>query len=227
MFDAKYYKPALAIGLSLSTMIMTPLASLSPAHAQLFPSPGRSRSNTIDNRIVIPAGTTIPLEYEKDKILVTKEETIPITLTVAANIRDRSRNILIPYGTEVEGEIRPVSTGSIGSIFVAEELIFPDGTRQFINARSEPVTRTETVNRGTDAGDILKGAAIGAAAAAVLSEIFGDISVGEVLGGAGLGAIAGLLLGGNEVELVSIDPNRDLDITLDSDLILDSNLSLR
>ena len=220
MFDPKYYKPALAIGLSLSTMMMTPLASLSPANAQLFPSTGRSDNNNIDTSIVIPAGAIIPLEYDKDKILVTKEETIDITLTVAANIRDRSRNTLIPYGTEVEGQIEPVSTNSTGSIFVAEELIFPDGTRQYINARSEPVTRTETVSRGKDAGDVLKGAAIGAAAAAVLSEIFGDISVGEVLGGAGLGAIAGLLLGGNEVELVSIDPNQDLDITLDSDLAL-------
>ena len=220
MFNAKYYKPALAVGLSLSTMIMAPLASLSPANAQLFPPTGRSENNRIDDSIVIPAGATIPLEYEKEKILVTKEETTPITLTVAANVRDRSRNMLIPYGTEVTGQIEPISNGSGGSIFVAEELIFADGTRQYINARSEPVTRTETVNRGTDAGDVLKGAAIGAAAAAVLSEVFGDISAVKVLGGAGLGAIAGLLLGGNEVELVSIDPNRDLDIILDSDLAL-------
>ncbi|MGK7918130.1 MAG: hypothetical protein AB4038_21770 [Prochloraceae cyanobacterium] len=220
MFNAKYYKPALAIGLSLSTMLISPLASLSPAYAQLFPSNGRPENNRINNSIVIPAGTTIPLEYDKEKILVTKEETIPLTLTVAANIRDRSRNTLIPYGTEVTGQIEPVGNGGIGSIFVADELIFADGTSQSINARSQPVTRTETVNRGTDAGDVLKGAAIGAAAAAVLSEIFGDISVGEVLGGAGLGAIAGLILGGNEVELISIDPNQDLDITLDSDLAL-------
>ena len=221
MFNAKYHKPALAIGLSLSTMLISPLASLHPAYAQLFPSNGRPENNRINNdSIVIPAGTTIPLEYDKEKILVTKEETIPLTLTVAANIRDRSRNTLIPYGTEVTGQIEPVGDGGIGSIFVANELIFADGTSQFINASSQPVTRTETVNRGTDGGDVLKGAAIGAAAAAVLSEIFGNISVGEVLGGAGLGAIAGLILGGNEVELISIDPNQDLDITLDSDLAL-------
>ncbi len=220
MFNAKYYKPALVIGLSLSTMIVSPLASLYPAYAQLFPSQEPSRNNNYNNGIVIPAGATLPLEYDKDKILVTKEETIPITLTVAANIRDRSRNTLIPYGTEVTGQIEPVGNGRSGSIFVANELIFADGTKQFIDGKSQPVTRTETVSRGTDSGDILRGAAIGAAAAAVLSEIFGDISVGEVLGGAGLGAIAGLLLGGNEVELISIDPNQDLDITLDSDLAL-------
>ncbi|MGK7897153.1 MAG: hypothetical protein AB4372_26945 [Xenococcus sp. (in: cyanobacteria)] len=220
MFNAQYYKPALVIGLSLSTMIISPLASLYPASAQLFPPQQPSRDNNYNDAIVIPAGATIPLEYDKDKILVTKEETTPITLTVAANIRDRSRNTLIPYGTEVTGQIEPVGNGGSGSLFVADELIFADGTRQFINARSQRVTRTETVSRGKDAGDVLKGAAIGAAAAAVLSELFGDISVGEVLGGAGLGAIAGLLLGGNEVELVSIDPNQDLDITLDSDLTL-------
>ncbi len=224
MFNAKNYKPALAIGLSLSTMLMAPLASLAPANAQLFPSPERSRDNSYDNNyndsIVIPAGSTIPLEYDQEKILVTKEETTPITLTVAANIRDRSRNMLIPYGTEVTGQIEPVGNDSVGSLFVAEELIFSDGTRQYLNGRSQIVTRTETVSRGKDAGDVLKGAAIGAAAAAVLSELFGDISAVKVLGGAGLGAIAGLLLGGNEAELVSIDPNQDLDIILDSDLAL-------
>ena len=220
MFNAKYYKPALAIGLSFSTILISPLSQLSPAYAQLFPSNERSENNRINNSIVIPAGATIPLEYDKEKILVTKEETIPITLTVAANIRDRSRNTLIPYGTEVTGQIEPARNGEVGSIFVADELIFADGTSQFINARSQTVTSTETVSKGKDAGDVLKGAAIGAAAATALSAIFGDISVGEVLGGAGLGAIAGLLLGGNEVELVSIDPQQDLHITLDSDLAL-------
>ena len=57
--------------------------------------------------------------------------------------------------------------------------------------------------------------------ATVLAEVFGDIDALEVLGGAGAGAVAGLLLGGNEVELISIDPNNDLD------LILQTNLTVR
>ena len=89
-----------------------------------------------------------------------------------------------------------------------------------MDATSQVVTRTEVVRRGADAGDILKGAAIGGAAAVVLSEIFGDIDFLEVLGGAGAGAVAGLLLGKREVELVSIDPNSDLDLILQSDLAL-------
>ena len=148
---------------------------------------------------------------------MTPEETVPVTLLVAADIKDSSRNILIPYGSEIDGEIQPADDGSR---FVATELILPDGTVYGISADSQIVTRTEKVKKGADAGDILEGAAIGAAAAVVLSEIFGDIDFLEVLGGAGAGAVAGLLLGGNEAELISIDPNNDLDLTLQSDLAL-------
>ena len=219
MFIRKYFKPATSLItlLTLSAAVITPIVTLTPASAQLFPSQSRSNRTRVSSRTVIPAGTQIPVEYEKDKILLTKEETVPITLRVAANIRDRNRNTLIPYGSEISGQIEPAGEGAR---FVAEELIFPDGTTQFINASSGIVTRTETVERGANAGDILKGAAIGGAAAAILSEVFGDISIGEVIGGAGIGALGGLLLGGNEVELISIDPNNDLDLTLQSDLAL-------
>jgi hypothetical protein len=224
MFDNKYFKPATSLltALTLSTVAVTTLVTITPARAQLFPSQGQSnpypsRSNDNYSLGVIPRGVVIPVEYEKEKILVTKEETIPITLLVAANIRDRNRNTLIPYGTEVVGQIEPAGDGSR---FVAEELVFPDGTTQSIEADSDVVTRTETIKKGANTGDILKGAAIGAAAATVLSEIFGDIGVLEVLGGAGAGAVGGLLLGGNEAELVSIDPNNDLSLTLQSDLAL-------
>ena len=222
MLNRQYYKPVTAISLaiSFSMALAAPLVRVSPASAQLFPqqSPTRDiRNNRVYSSVVIPSGTLIPLEYEKEKILLTKEETIPVTLTVAANIRDRDRNLLIPYGTEIEGQIEPAGEGSQ---FIAQELIFADGTRQPINGSSNIVTRTETVKRGTDTDAILKGAAIGGAAAAVLGEIFGDINIEEVLGGAALGALGGWLLGRKSVELISIDPNRDLDITLDSDLAL-------
>ena len=223
MFLHKYFKPttSLITVLTISTAAIIPMVNLAPASAQLFPSQNRTNRtnrNGIYSQTVIPAGTQIPVEFEKDKILVTRDETAPITLTVAANIKNRNRNILIPYGSEISGQIEPAGEGSR---FVAEELIFPDGTTQFINADSRIITRTETVEKGADAGDILKGAAIGAAAATVLAEIFGDIDIGEVLAGAGIGALGGLLLGGgDEVELISIDPETDLDVTLQSDLIL-------
>ena len=223
MFIHKYFKPATSLitVLTISTAAIFPMVNLAPASAQLFPSESRTRRtnrNGIYSRTVIPAGTEIPVEYEKDKILVTRSETVSITLTVAANIRDRYRNTLIPYGSEISGQIEPAGNGSR---FVAEELIFPDGTSQFINADSRIITRTETVKKGADAGDILTGAAIGGAAAVVLGDLFGDINIEEVIAGAGIGALGGLLLGGgDEVELISIDPERDLDLTLQSDLAL-------
>lgn len=229
MFNAKYPKIATSSLIILSTLAATisNLANITPAQAQLFPesSPSRDRDYNPPSRDypdrrdrsfrdgTIPEGFVIPMEYEESKILVTPEETVPITLLVAADIKDRGRNVLIPYGSEIAGQIEP-SEDQAGSLFTAEQIIFPDGTTQSIRAVSEVVTRTETVKKGADAGDILKGAAIGGAAAAVLSEVFGKIDAVEVLGGAGAGALAGVLLGKNKAELISIDPNNDLDLTL-------------
>ena len=229
MFNAKYSKVATSVIMifSASAATITNFATITPVQAQLFPEqrPTREREYSSprprrDPEVIpntVPRGFVIPVEYEEEKILVTPEETVPISLLVAANVRDSRRNTLIPYGSEILGQIEP-SEDESGSLFVAEEIVFPDGTTQSIDARSRVVTRRETVKKGANTGDILKGAAIGAGAAAVLSEIFGDIGAIEVLGGAGAGALAGLLLGGNEVELVSIDPNNDLDLTLQTNL---------
>jgi hypothetical protein len=231
MFNAKYPKIATSglMILSVLTAAISSFANITPAQAQLFPESGSSRDRDYNpprdrdydppsrnDRVgnnTIPKGFVIPMEYEEEKILVTPEETVPITLLVAADIKDSRRNILIPYGSEITGQIQP-SDDESGSFFQADKIVFADGTTQSIDAVSEVVTRRETVKEGAKAGDILQGAVIGGAAAAVLSEIFGDIGALEVLGGAGAGALAGVLLGKNEVELVSIDPNNDLDLTL-------------
>ena len=136
MLNDKYFKPttALLMALSLGAAIITPVVNTPPASAQLFPpqnqSPStpnqRQRNDTYrnetyrnetyrnetyrDNRYssdVIPRGVVIPVEYDQEKILVTPEETVPVTLLVAADIKDSSRNILIPYGSEIDGEIQP------------------------------------------------------------------------------------------------------------------------
>ncbi|AFZ34321.1 hypothetical protein Sta7437_0727 [Stanieria cyanosphaera PCC 7437] len=227
MFASRYFKPAtsLLMSLTIGMVAITPLVSLAPASAQLFPSQNRPNRNNYPNpnlpsQLIIPAGAEIPVFYEDaEKILVTKEETAPLTLKVAANLRNRDRVTLIPYGTEIVGQIEPTNGGSR---FVAQELVFSDGTRKSIDATSQTITRTETVRRGASAGGILKGAAIGAAAATVVSGVTGDraIATEEVLGGGAIGAAAGWLLGRKQVELISIDPNSDLNLTLQSDLAL-------
>ncbi|MGD1917921.1 MAG: hypothetical protein ACFCAD_02970, partial [Pleurocapsa sp.] len=196
MFNAKYSKVTTSISITLTATIaaIANVANITPVRAQLFPNqPSSERiyrnprqpSRTIEIAPnTVPRGFVIPVEYDEDKILVTPDETIPITLYVAANVKDNRRNILIPYGSEIVGEIKPNQDES-GSFFMAQELIFPDGTAQSISAFSKVVTRKETIKKGANAQEILQGAAIGAAAATVLSEIFGDIDFLEVLGGAG------------------------------------------
>jgi hypothetical protein len=208
----------LALGMSAIAPILTP----GQAKAQLFPSESQPQRRPLlfSDRVAIPVNTVIPVEYtEKDRILVTKEETMPLTLTVAANVRDRRDRVLIPYNSEIVGELRPDGEGQR---FFASELIVPNGKRYAIDASSEIVTRTEMIDEGVDSGAILQNAAIGAAAAALLSTIFGDgPGFGEILGGAGIGALGGLIFGRKKAELISIDPDEDLDAILRSELVVE------
>lgn len=197
-----------ATSLPLLTAIPAVAGSTSYRTAQIFRNGG--------DRVLLPAGTRIPVRSEDaERILVKPDETSKVTLIVAEDIVSRRGTVLIREGSKIEGELRPAEGGSQ---FVAETLI-PEGTsrRYSINATSDVVTRTETIDRRSNP-DILRGAAIGAAAAAVLSEIFGDIDLGEVLAGAGLGVLGEILLRRQrEVEVVVINPDTDLDLTLEED----------
>jgi hypothetical protein len=187
-----------------------------------FPE-SRPGSRFESRSVVIPAGTTIPVAYEEaEKILLKQEETMEITLTVPANLRNRAGLLLVPYGSEITGRLEPYRDGTR---FVAEEIMLPNGVTRSLNAASDVVTRTEVIEEGADVGKIASRAAIGAAAAAAISIVTGDNSIGvtEVLIGAGLGALSGWLLEGrDEVELISVRPETDLDLTLQSPLMLDN-----
>lgn len=170
--------------------------------------------------VTIPAGTAIPVKYDQaERILVTKEETAPITLTVGQNIVTREGTVLIPAGSQVVGELQPAEGGSQ---FVARELVLTTGQRNEFNASSEVITKTERIRKGAKVGTIAKNAALGAAAAAAIQAVTGDndLEVGTTLGGAGVGALVGLFLGRSSVDLVAIDPDTDLQLTLGAPLTL-------
>ncbi|MBD3880959.1 hypothetical protein IFO70_04240 [Phormidium tenue FACHB-886] len=175
--------------------------------AQRFPDSWRTDA--------IPAGTAIPVRYDKaERIVLTPDETVPVTLTVTDDVLTNRGTVLIPSGSEISGELQP-SEG--GTQFVASQVLLADDREVAIDATSNVVTRTETINRRSNP-DILKGAAIGGAAAAVLSEVLGDIDVLEVLGGAGLGALGSVVFrGSREVEVVVVEPETDIDLRLQSD----------
>ncbi len=175
---------------------------------------------TTPQAVTIPSGTTIPVKYDQaERILVTKEETAPLTLTVAQNIVTSGGSIIIPAGSTVVGELRPAEGGSQ---FYAQELVLSGGRRYDISATSEVITKTERIRKGINVGNVVKNAALGAAAAAAISAVTGDraIATEEVLGGAGVGSLVGLFLGRRSVDLVAIDPDTDLQLTLNSNLAL-------
>lgn len=185
------------------------------------PSSRRNRNTSqYSNALSLSVGTNIPVVYEDaKKILVTKDESLAITVRVIDNVTNQYGEVVIPRGSEIMGEIQPSSKGSR---FVAQSLILPNQLEIPIVASSAVVTRTETVQGGKNTGAIWQGAAAGAAAATIIAGITGDTAIAteEVLGGAGFGALAGFLFGGNDKkELISIDTQRDLDLTLRANLV--------
>ncbi|ACB51468.1 conserved hypothetical protein [Crocosphaera subtropica ATCC 51142] len=204
----------------------TSLLPFSAVSAQPFPT---TNPTATDNyRVRIPQGTLIPVTYtQSQQIRVNQGEYLPLELQVSANLRDSNGSLLIPAGTRIMGQLEPTEQGTR---FVAREMII---NNQWIplNATSQVISRTETVNNGATVGNILSGTFSGAGAATIIAGTTGDrrIDALEVLGGAALGTLLGWglpegqIIGGGEHQEVVIDPNRDLTLTLNSDLSLIAN----
>ena len=167
---------------------------------------------------LIPRGTRIAVQHEKNQVFVAPSEKLPLTLTVHDNLF-RNNRLVIPAGTRIEGELQPISNGTR---FVGRTLILQNGQRYAIEARSAIVSRRETARRNPELRRVLTGAGIGAAAAAIFAGITGDrkIDVLEVLGGAAVGGAGSFALGKRQTEVISIRPNDDLTLELRSDLAL-------
>ncbi len=191
-----------------------------PTTSQKQNSPRRQYDNQYNNYLSLPIGTNIPVVYEEaEKILVTKDESLAITVTVSNNIRNNYGEIVIPRGSQIEGQIQPDTNGSR---FVARTLLLPNQVQIPIAASSNEITRTETVEAGKNTDAIWQGAVAGAAAATIIAAVTGDTAIAteEVIGGAGFGALAGFLFGGNnKKELISINTQTDLDLILSSNLV--------
>lgn len=186
--------------------------------AQIF-QPNRSTS------VTIPAGTQLPVRYTgADKIIVAPNETLSLTLAISRNVRTSAGELLIPAGSQVTGRIQPVGNGSQ---FIADTLTLANGSRLRLYARSNVIDKRQEVQPGVNGDALIKGSAIGAGAATILSGVLGDrrIKLGRVLLGAGAGALGGLIFGKRRAEVIVIDANSDLTLTLDSGLTLARNYS--
>lgn len=165
----------------------------------------------------IPKGTKIFVnKKDAEKIVVATDETVALTVKIEKSVVSPWGTTLLPAGSEIVGEITPASRGSQ---FIAKEIII-DGESSPIEAYSGIITNTERIRRGANAGTIIKGALLGGGAAAAIAALTGDraIATEEVLGGSGVGAIASWLIAKRWVDVVVIDPQQDLDLTLATDL---------
>ncbi|MGF1520529.1 MAG: S-layer homology domain-containing protein [Nodosilinea sp.] len=168
----------------------------------------------------LQAGTTLTMAYaDSDKIVVLPDETAALTLTVSQSVTDSAGRVLVPAGSQVVGELRP-SAG--GSQFVAQELVLTGGQRMAINATSQTVTTTETIRQGASFGQTLAGAILGSGAAAAIARTTGDQNVGtlEVLAGTATGATLARIFGRDRFDVISINPNQDLTLTVNETLML-------
>ncbi len=209
--------------ITMSVSAIAPAITLSPVNAQtnngnyrIGQLPGFGRSTTISR------GARIPTKYEKDKIFLVPGETMQVTLKVANNLVERPGGpVLVPMNSQIRGEFVPVTRNSVqGTQFVAREIIFPTGERENINANSNVITRTEKIRRGAKAGEILRDAGYGTAAAAVIALLTGNrqIEWGELLIGGSVGSIYRVIKGGREADLLAVDTKQDLTLVLNSPL---------
>ncbi|MGG6294138.1 hypothetical protein ACQ4M4_06920 [Leptolyngbya sp. AN02str] len=221
MLRSKHWRSRIALMMTLgvTTTTLLPVVLGIPAMAQ---ESMRIAQNYERYRGSLPRGTQISVYAENERVIVTPDETADLKLTTAEPLRNNRGEIVVPAGSTLEGELRPADGGTQ---FVAQDLILRGSSDRIpIEAVSNPVTRRQLVTRRSDP-DLLRGAAIGSAAAAVLSEFFGRIDFIEVLAGAGLGVLGEVLLRRDrEVEVVVVFPETDLDIRLVSDLYVDSDV---
>jgi hypothetical protein len=223
-FNRLQSRTATLLTVLITSTAVAPLLTTVPVFAQSnFPQ--RERLNRERLNLVVPSGTSIPVRYDKEKIVVMPDETMSVTLIVAADVTSSEGKVVIPQGSQISGELQPVSGGSQ---FVAKEITLfrrrvDEQSKPFsISGRSNVVRRIEEVQKGASTTSILTGAAVGSGAAAALAAITGDraIATEEILGGAGLGALGGLFLNRQKVDAVVIYPERDLTVRLNSQFTL-------
>jgi hypothetical protein len=138
---------------------------------------------------LLSSGITIPVRYPAaKKLAISPKETVPLTLTVAADVSNSQGTVVIPAGSQIAGQLQPVNGGSQ---FVASQVTI-NGSQYPINASSNPIKTTQNL-RSANIGSILQDALLGSGAAAGISAITGDrtITAGKVLTGTLVGSAVG------------------------------------
>lgn len=192
--DVKYLKPNdLASRAEISAFLcqaLTGAGQVSSIPAQYIA--GNTSANTSTPvSSAVPSGTIITVKYDAaKKIAVSPKETAPLTLIVKSDVTNPQGTVIIPAGSQIVGQLQPAQGGSQ---FVASQVTI-NGQQYPIQASSNSIKATQ-ISRSTNVGSIVKDAALGSGAAAVVAGVTGDkdITAGKVL----LGTLAGTAVGAN------------------------------
>jgi hypothetical protein len=161
----------------------------------------------------VAAGTLIPVvSTAADRLLIAPNETRPVSMIVQNPIRNTRGDIVIPFGSRVDGRFEPAVGGTR---FVADTVIIDNQVFSLV-AQSDVIHDVKDP-RQTNTGQVVQDAAIGAAAGAILGLVTGDraIATEEVLAA----GVAGAAVGNITAPRVSIiDPNQAITIRLMQDL---------
>lgn len=170
----------------------------------------------------VPKGSKINVSYmPSQRVVVTPGETLNMTLVVANDIKNAQGEVLIPKNSQVEGQLVSRYSGNefMGTQFVAQKLIVGNKSYNNINASSSLINAQKSTNV---AGNILQNAAMTAAAQAVLAKITGQqLNVGDILSSV-LMSQAQNSQPKDQDKLIVIEPQKDLNLTLGSDLYVNT-----
>lgn len=142
----------------------------------------------------LTAGTVLPVEYSgSERIVLRRDERYPLTLTITRDLRDNRNRVLIPSGSRVEGEFRPVKDGVQ---FFARRLVLRNGETYRINATSRIIYSDRDLD-----DDDLRNTRISDAARIIIDSVLGNGRSTR-----------------DDSNLIAVYPDRDLDLTLSADL---------
>lgn len=215
---------ALSINVAATISLVLPFPNLAQDNLNL-----EQQEETPPRQIAlrIPAGTTLPVRYNvAKKILVSPNEPgpIPLTLTLARNVSSFNANSLIPAGSQIVGELVTIQDQQTAQ-FVAKELVLADGQRIEISATSPLIERTSEISKNQKVDRIIKNSALGTAAAAAFAAMSGNplVASQQVILNSGFGSSAeliGAFRNQEKATIITIFPNSDFTLTLNSDLVL-------
>jgi hypothetical protein len=202
--------------------VQRPTANVSQPSTPNSATPPASTPPAPTTIVRIPTRTTLPTRYPTaHKIYLSQEEPepVPVTLLIDRDIISPGGALLIPRNSQVVGELRLVQGGAQ---FYAKELVLTSGTHISMNATSRVIATLQELRPQSDINALMNGAMFGTGAAGAITAITGNrmISSNQVLGGLSFDGLVGFFRGRDRLLLITINPDADLDITLNSPLSL-------